>query len=174
MQLFNRAVIALTVLAFLLVSQAAQAFTITLSQKQLNVMVRAMFPQQRTFDNVLFTFSNPNVELDPLEDEINVIVTVLAVQNGQRLQATAEIVGQVTYHGQLAQLQLKEPRLDKLTIDDNQAMVAESLITSIKRLEGKRMPLILLVDFEQLNLAAWGLNTPKRIDITANGLLIEI
>ncbi|MDC8829591.1 hypothetical protein [Alteromonas gilva] len=174
MPIFMRAAIALTVLAMVLVAPAAQAFTLTLSKQQLNVMVRAVFPQQRTFDNIEFTFSDPQVDLDPLEDELMVLVTVLAVQNGQRLRATAEIAGQVSYHGQLAQLQIKQPRLDKLTIDDNQAMVADSLITGIKRLEGKRMPLILLVDFAQLDLAAWGLSTPRRIEITSQGLLIEI
>ena len=152
----------------------AHAFTITFSESQLNTMVTAVFPQQRTFDDVVFTFSDPFVELDPLEDEVNVKVTVLAEQNGQRLQAKAEISGRIAYHHQLAQLRLIEPRLDKLKVLDNQAVVSDSLVNGIKRLEGKRVPVILLLDFDDLDMAAFGIQKPKRIDITSQGLLIEM
>ena len=40
---------------------AAHAFTMTFSESQLNTMVTAVFPQQRTFDDVVFTFSDPFV-----------------------------------------------------------------------------------------------------------------
>lgn len=150
------------------------AFTVTFSESQLNTMVTAVFPQQRTFDDVVFTFSEPFVELDPLDDEVSVKVTVLAEQNGQQLKARAEITGKVAYHQQLAQLRLMEPRLDKLKVLNNQAVVPNNLLNGIKRLEGKRMPVILLMDFEELNLAAFGFQKPKRIDITSSGLLIEI
>lgn len=100
--------------AALAVVPAVNAFTMTFSESQLNTMVTAVFPQQRTFDDVVFTFSEPFVELDPLEDEVNVKVTVLAEQNGQQLKAKAEISGQIAYHHQLAQLRLIEPRLYQL------------------------------------------------------------
>tara|TARA_B100000614_G_scaffold91903_1_gene83103 strand:- start:12898 stop:13416 length:519 start_codon:yes stop_codon:yes gene_type:complete len=160
--------------AALAVVPAVNAFTMTFSESQLNTMVTAVFPQQRTFDDVVFTFSEPFVELDPLEDEVNVKVTVLAEQNGQQLKAKAEISGQIAYHHQLAQLRLIEPRLDKLQVLDNQAVVSDSLVNGIKRLEGKRVPVILLLDFDDLDLAAFGVQKPKRIDITSKGLLIEI
>ncbi|GGF59566.1 hypothetical protein [Alteromonas lipolytica] len=157
-----------------LYSPVSNAFIMTFSESQLNAMVTAVFPQQRTFDNVIFTFSEPYVELDPLDDEVNVKVTILAEQNGQQLKAKAEISGKVAYHYQLAQLRLIEPQLDKLKVLDNQAVVPESLVNGIKRLEGKRMPVILLLDFEELDMAAFGIQKPKRIDITPKGLLIEI
>lgn len=158
----------------LLAVPAVQAFTMTFSESQLNTMVTAVFPQQRTFDDVVFTFSDPFVELDPLEDEVNVKVTVLAEQNGQQLKAKAEISGQIVYHHQLAQLRLIEPRLDKLKVLENQAVVSDSLVNGVKRLEGKRVPVILLLDFDDLDMAAFGIQKPKRIDITSHGLLIEI
>lgn len=64
--------------------------------------------------------------------------------------------------------------LDKLQVLDNQAVVSDSLVNGIKRLEGKRVPVILLLDFDDLDLAAFGVQKPKRIDITSKGLLIEI
>tara|TARA_Y100001968_G_scaffold190344_1_gene174397 strand:+ start:7012 stop:7527 length:516 start_codon:yes stop_codon:yes gene_type:complete len=158
----------------LLAVPAVNAFTMTFSENQLNTMVTAVFPQQRTFDDVVFTFSDPFVELDPLEDEVNVKVTVLAEQNGQQLKAKAEISGQIVYHHQLAQLRLIEPRLDKLKVLENQAVVSDSLVNGVQRLEGKRVPVILLLDFDDLDMAAFGIQKPKRIDITSHGLLIEI
>ena len=53
-------------------------------------------------------------------------------------------------------------------------MVSNSLVNGIKRLEGKRVPVILLLDFDDLDMAAFGIQKPKRIDITSKGLLIEI
>lgn len=153
---------------------SVRAFTMTFSESQLNTMVTAVFPQQRTFDDVVFTFSEPFVELDALEDEVKVKVTILAEQNGQQLKGKAEISGKVVYHHQLAQLRLIEPRLDKLKVIDNQAVVSDSLVNGIKRLEGKRVPVILLLDFEELDMAAFGIQKPKRIEITPKGLLIEI
>tara|TARA_B100002003_G_scaffold145094_1_gene134426 strand:- start:2862 stop:3377 length:516 start_codon:yes stop_codon:yes gene_type:complete len=158
----------------LLAVPAVNAFTMTFSENQLNTMVTAVFPQQRTFDDVVYTFSDPFVELDPLEDEVNVKVTVLAEQNGQQLKAKAEISGQIVYHHQLAQLRLIEPRLDKLKVLENQAVVSDSLVNGVQRLEGKRVPVILLLDFDDLDMAAFGIQKPKRIDITSHGLLIEI
>ena len=166
---------AVCVLAMLAIfAPAASAFIMTFSESQLNSMVTAVFPQQRTYDGVVFTFLEPYVELDPLEDEVNVKVSILAQQNGQQLKGRAEISGQVVYHHQLAQLRLIEPRLDKLRIIENQAVVSDSLLNGIKRLEGKRMPVILLLDFEELDMAAFGIQKPKRIEITSKGLLIEI
>ena len=160
--------------AALAVVPAVNAFTMTFSESQLNTMVTAVLPQQRTFDDVVYTFSDPFVELDPLEDEVNVKVTVLAEQNGQQLKAKAEISGQIVYHHQLAQLRLIEPRLDKLKVLENQAVVSDSLVNGVQRLEGKRVPVILLLDFDDLDMAAFGIQKPKRIDITSHGLLIEI
>ncbi len=152
----------------------AHAFMLTLSESQLNSMVSAVFPQTRNYEGTLFTFSNPSVELDPLEDEISVNVTVLAVRDGLQLRANATLSGELFYHAQLGQLQIKEPTLDELHWEDNPNLVPESLLNSLKRMEGKRFPVILLLDFEQLDLSAWGIRQPKRVEITPNGLLIEL
>lgn len=152
----------------------AHAFMLTLSESQLNAMVSAVFPQTRVYEDTLFTFSNPAVDLDALEDEISVNVTVLAERDGLQLKATATLSGELFYHAQLGQLQIKEPTLDELEWAEHGNLVPESLLNSLKRMEGKRFPVILLLDFEQLDLSAWGIRQPKRVEITPNGLLIEI
>tara|TARA_Y100001956_G_C4040023_1_gene150196 strand:+ start:239 stop:418 length:180 start_codon:yes stop_codon:yes gene_type:complete len=48
-------------LFLLLAVPAVHGFTMTFSESQLNTMVTAVFPQQRTFDDLVFTFSDPLV-----------------------------------------------------------------------------------------------------------------
>ena len=90
------------------------------------------------------------------------------------VKATATLSGELFYQAQLGQLQIKEPTLDELEWAEHGNLVPESLLNSLKRMEGKRFPVILLLDFEQLDLSAWGIRQPKRVEITPNGLLIEI
>lgn len=152
----------------------ANAFTLTLSETQLNSMVSAVFPQTRIYEDTIFTFSNPRIELGRSNDEISVNVTVLAERGTLQLRANATLSGQLFYDAESSQVQIKEPVLEKLYWEDNPNLVPESLLSSVKRMEGKRFPLILLLDFDQLDLSAWGIRQPKRVEITPNGLLIEI
>lgn len=171
---YSRYFLASVGLFLYLVSATSYGFTLTFTDQQLNTFIATMFPQQRVYENITFTFSDPSVSTDPINDEITVGVTVLAVQGGDQLHAKAEISGQLAYHNQLSQLQIKQPALSDITILDNQSSVSDTFINSVKRLKNKRFPVILLVDFEQLDMAAFGLIKPKSIDITRRGILIEL
>lgn len=162
-----------SMMAMCLVVTNAHGFMLTLGQNQLNAMVALAFPQYRQYEGVDFTFSNPVIDLDALDDTVAVQVDILAKYQGMSVVARGKIQGEVQYRPALRQLQFVEPSVEELTILNN-VNLDKQMSDALSRLEGKRFPVILLLDFDDLDLSLFGNRLPKSIEIRNKQLLIEL
>lgn len=158
----------------LAVSVNVQALTFTLSEKHVNEMAKLAFPQTQYFNDIKLVFSNPKVQLGSLEDNLAVMVTINAERDGQTLEARGKMVGLLRYRPERKELQIEKPMLVDFDVTDNKMDDATPLLNAINQMQGRQFPMILLIDFAELNLGLFGNQMPKRIDITNKHLVIEI
>jgi len=98
---------------------------------------------------------------------------ITAVKDGQTLRAIASVEGGVNYNKNLQQIEIIKPRLLSFNILDNSIAQSEQAIEMVKQAVGQQMPMIFLVDLQQLNQLFPGLQ-PKDLVITEQGLLITL
>jgi hypothetical protein len=156
-----------------LVSFNINAFVLTVSEKQLNDMLKLTFPIVQEYQGVSATFSDPVVKLDPLDQKVIISTSISALQDGKTLTATGTIEGVFDYDSLDQQLRFKKPVLKDFYVIENQIVGTEHAIRTIKQTIGRNLPVIILVDFKQLDFG-FGSIVPREIDITTRGLAITL
>ncbi|WP_218311545.1 DUF1439 domain-containing protein [Alteromonas antoniana] len=165
--------VVITFVSLLLAFQAS-AITLTLSEKHVNQMVKMTFPQTQYYNQIKLTFTDPVVTLGSLEDDVAVQVNIMAQQNGQTLNATGKMKGLLKYRAERKELQIEKPTLVEFKVQDNTLENSQALMNAINQMQGRQFPMILLLDFTELNLGLFGNQLPKRIDIVNKHLVIEM
>lgn len=165
---------AIFTLSLLLLSAQVGAITFTLSEKHINQMVKMTFPQTQYYNQITLTFTDPEVTLGSLDDDVAVQVNILAQQDGQTLNASGKLKGLLKYRPERKELQIEKPTLVKFTVLDNNLEDSQALVNAINQMQGRQFPMILLLDFTELNLGLFGNQLPKRIDIVNKHLVIEM
>ncbi len=165
--------VVITLFSLLLAFQAS-AITFTLSEKHVNQMVKMTFPQTQYYNQIKLTFTDPVVTLGSLEDDVAVQVNIVAQQNGQTLNATGKMKGLLKYRAERKELQIEKPTLVEFKVQDNTLENSQTLMNAINQMQGRQFPMILLLDFTELNLGLFGNQLPKRIDIVNKHLVIEM
>jgi len=150
-----------------------QAFNITLSETQFNSMLQAGFPVRQQYQDFVITCSNPNTAFMGKTQSVMLKTLITAVKDGQTLRAIASVEGGVNYNKNLQQIEIIKPRLLSFNILDNSIAQSEQAIEMVKQAVGQQMPMIFLVDLQQLNQLFPGLQ-PKDLVITEQGLLITL
>ena len=161
----------LFVLLCFLFALPAQAIVLTVTQAQLNAAVQPFFPLTKSYQGVTATFSNPNIELDALDDTIEVAVTVRAQRGDEYLIASGKLDGRLEYDQTDKVLHIEEPRLKDFKVRENNMQDADEVIRIVRQTIGRKLPVILLIDFNELNIEYLQLE-PKDIDITSRGLVV--
>ncbi|RDV25508.1 hypothetical protein DXV75_09420 [Alteromonas aestuariivivens] len=169
MRLFSRVFI--FILACL--SFTSQAITFSLSERDVNQMVRLAFPQSQAYQGLSWTFSEPELQLGELRN-LTISLTLSATQEGRELKARGTFSGELAYQPGTKQLQIAQPMLVDYRIEQNQLAPGESWVSLLEDWKGQPLPMILLVDFNHINLGLLGNQLPKRIDIQKQKLIIEI
>lgn len=159
---------------FLLLTTQVSAITFTLSEKHVNQMVKMTFPQTQYYNQIKLTFTDPVVTLGSLEDDVAVQVNILAQQNDQTLNATGKMKGLLRYRAERKELQIEKPTLVEFKVLDNSLEDSRALVNAINQMQGRQFPMILLLDFTELNLGLFGNQLPKRIDVVNKHLVIEM
>ncbi|GAA0854378.1 hypothetical protein [Aliiglaciecola litoralis] len=157
----------------LLTTFHASAFVLTVSEKQLNNMLKLTFPIVREYQGIYATFADPMVQLDALDQKVLITTTITAVQDGKTLKARGTIEGVFDYDPLDQQLRFEKPSLKDFTILENNIEGAEHAVRTLKQTIGRNLPVILLVDFKQLDFGL-GSVVPREIDITPLGLAITL
>lgn len=165
--------VVITLFSLLLAFQAS-AITFTLSEKHVNQMVKMTFPQTQYYNQIKLTFTDPVVTLGSLEDDVAVQVNIVAQQNGQTLNATGKMKGLLKYRAERKELQIEKPTLVEFKVQDNTLENSQTLMNAINQMQSRQFPMILLLDFTELNLGLFGNQLPKRIDIVNKHLVIEM
>lgn len=158
----------------LLLAYPVSAVTFTLSEKHVNDMVRVTFPQTQQYNDIRLTFTDPEVTLGTADDDVAVKVRIRAERNGQTLQAEGKMQGLLKYRPARKELQIEKPMLVDFTVLENSLSDSRELLTAINDIQGRQFPMILLLDFTELNLPLLGNQLPRRIAIRNKQLVIEL
>ncbi|MCU7554745.1 hypothetical protein OCL06_09050 [Alteromonas sp. ASW11-19] len=159
---------------FLLLALPVSAVTFTLSEKHVNEMVKVTFPQTQYYNDIKLTFTDPVVTLGSEDDDVAVKVRIRAERADQTLEAEGEMQGLLKYRPARKELQIEKPMLVDFRVLENSLSDSRELLEAINQMQGRQFPMILLLDFTELNLPLFGNQMPRRIEIRNKHLVIEL
>ncbi|WP_218354267.1 DUF1439 domain-containing protein [Alteromonas lipotrueiana] len=162
--------IVFVILAVLSVS--ANALDLKLSQQDLNQMVTLAFPQRSQYQSIDMIFSDPVVRLDH-QNVVNVTLTISGQNQAQKAKVRASMQGELRYQKSAGTLNIHRPELTDLTILEQPKGDHSELIDTLQSLKNQPAPLILLIDFAQLNLPLLGNRTPTNIKVENRQLVVS-
>ncbi len=157
--------------AMLLVSSAAMGLDLRLSQNDLNQMVQMAFPQSRQYQGIDMRFSEPVVTLNA-QNAVNVMVTIQGQNQGQSATVRAGLQGELDYQPQTGTLNILRPQLTDLDVLKQPEGDHSQLIETLQSMKNQPAPLILLINFAQLDLPMLGDRPPKNIQIKNQQLMV--
>ena len=162
---------ALTVAMMFFVTQA-QAFTFRLSQQDLNQVVRMTFPQTQYYQDMKVVISDPSLFLQA-NNNVAVELNLLGTQGGQKMEAAARLSGELFYDGSKGELQIIRPKLDDFNVLSSTLENEKDILRWAEQLKGQSAPVILLVNFKDLNLSILGNRLPRDMRVESGQLVIE-
>lgn len=161
--------ISLFFLLFVFVPFDGVAMRLTLSEDQLNAMLSVSFPIKRSYKGINVEFRNAAIKLDHLDKTIE-IETVIFAENGEgQLLAKGTVKGKIEYDESEKELHIEKPELDDFSVIENSMPEANEPIRVIRQTIGRNLPLIVVIDFTQLNIEYLGL-VPKEINVVPRGV----
>lgn len=149
----------------------ARAFEMSLSEQQINGMLRLSFPVQQNYQGFELTFSDPEVTLDGTTSIVKLKSNIVARQNGQTLRAKASVQGTINYKPSERVVEIIKPTLIEFSIVDNSMQTSEQVLSAVRQAVGQQLPLVFLLDVSQLNQLLPGVQ-PKDISIRGKHLII--
>jgi len=170
MRKFVRFFILLPLFTLLLTAQA-HAFTFRLSQKDLNQVVGMTFPQTQYYEGMKVVFSNPYLTLSA-NNKVAVDVNIHGSRDGQQMEAKATLSGLLRYDGTNGELQIERPMLNDFKVLNSTLQNDKDIVRWAEQLKGQSAPIILLVNFKDLNLSILGNQLPSDIRVEAGQLVI--
>lgn len=159
-------------LLMLLLATQAQAFTFKLSQKDLNQVVGMTFPQTQYYEGMKVVFSDPYLTLSA-NNKVAVDVNILGSRDGQQMEARATLSGQLRYDGNNGELQIERPMLNDFKVLNSTLQNEKDIVRWAEQLKGQSAPIILLVNFKDLNLSFLGSKLPSDMRVEAGQLVVE-
>ncbi|MBU2980060.1 hypothetical protein [Alteromonas sp. C1M14] len=130
------------------------------------------FPQTQYYQGSQVIFSNPYVTL-AADNIIAINVDIKGNEGDAMLSASAELSGEVHYNGTTGELQIMRPQLDDFTVHDSNQIEEEKIAEWVAQLKGQSAPVILLLDFKQLDLSFIGNRVPSRMWVEKGQLVVE-
>ena len=119
------------VISMLLLSSLSMAFTVELSENELQEKVSAMMPLEKKKYFITMIFTNPVVDLLETKNKIGITLDIKVVApGGIEGQGTAKLSGSLRYDNKKAEFYLNDPILHELVIDN----ITDNLNTKIKDL----------------------------------------
>lgn len=156
----------------LFIAAQAQAFTFRLSQKDLNQVIKMTFPQTQYYEGMKVTFSDPYLTLSA-NNRVSVDVNILGTRESQQLSAKAKLSGELRYDGTDGELQIERPTLNDFKVLSSTLENEKDIVRWAEQLKGQSAPLILLVNFRDLNLSLLGNKLPSDMRVESGQLVIE-
>lgn len=151
----------------------AQAFTMRLSQADLNELAQAAFPQTQYFNNIEAVFTQPQIMLKD-NNGLAMEVTLTAHRGEQKLVARAGLDGTLRYSREEKTIQLIKPQLTKFDVLEQNLGRDAALLDQVKQLTNQPAPLIMLFDFSDSQLPLLGNQLPRTVHISNQQLVIEL
>ena len=161
------------VLQLLLISfsQAALALDIKLSQQHVNSIVNLNFPVVQHYQGIDIKLLNGNLSFYQAEQKIEFKTRILTENKTNKLIADASFMGTLAFDKKLNALQIINPELHDFKVIENSIPKEQLPLDMVKNVVGKQLPIILLVDFNKLEILPV---KPSGIKIVSDGLLIQL
>ncbi|MCW8109882.1 hypothetical protein OPS25_15350 [Alteromonas ponticola] len=164
----------LTLLGLFLTSTTTSAFIFKLSEKDVDMMAKASFPQSQLYEGMILTFSDPEVDLGMANNDVSMIVTMKAEKTEGTIVARGRISGQLAWRRAKKELQIEKPILSDLKILEDNMTNSKGMLDGVKAIQGKVLPVILLLDLDEMELGIFANQLPKKMAVRDEQLIIEI
>ncbi|WP_124748973.1 hypothetical protein [Alteromonas facilis] len=156
-----------------LFSLHVNALEFTIGQKDINRFVKMAFPYKQSYQGADVFFSDPDVTLDGLNNEIRINTLISAYKDNRILKAKATISGELLYDAIDYNLQIKEPSIREFKVLENGIDDAQQLIRGIRDVVGQSLPIIVLLDLDKFDVG-FGKIQPKSIVVGNKKLVITL
>jgi len=168
--------IILFLVALGLFTPKAQAYTLTMTQKELQVMTEVWFPIRQATAIGEVTLSSPKILLPRDSDRIGFSVNVLLEMPDQYIARGKGVIdGELDYSAERGEFYLRDPQLVKLTVDGLPPSYDDIVLSVINNLTHQQLPLIVVYKLDKQSLAqAPILGTLKSVRVQKGQLLVEI
>ncbi len=161
-------------LVLCLATFSASALTFKLSEKDVDMMAKASFPQTQLYQGMILTFSDPQVDLGEANNDVSMVVTLKAEKTEGVMTARGKISGQLAWRRAKKELQIEKPVLSDLEVLENNMTDSQSMIEGVKGIQGKVLPVILLLDLDEMELGIFANQLPRSMSVRNEQLIIEL
>lgn len=159
------------ILLLLSFSKSALALDIKLSQQHVNSIVNLNFPVVQHYQGIDIKLLNGNLSFYQAEQKIEFKTRILTENKTNKLIADASFMGTLAFDKKLNALQIINPELHDFKVIENSIPKEQLPLDMVKNVVGKQLPIILLVDFNKLEILPV---KPSGIKIVSDGLLIQL
>ncbi len=164
-------------IALVLISCTAfsvSALTFKLSEKDVDMMAKASFPQTQLYEGMILTFTDPEVDLGDANNDVSMVVTLKAEKTEGTMTARGKISGQLAWRRAKKELQIEKPVLSDLEVLENNMANSKGMVDGVKAIQGKVLPVILLLDLDDMELGIFANQLPKSMSVRNEQLIIEL
>jgi hypothetical protein len=169
-----------SIIAFLITlsifTPKAHAYTMAISQKELQTMIEVWFPVKQATAIGDIKLSSPKILLPDNSGRINFAVNINLEIPGQYIAAGKGVIdGELDYNADRGEFYLREPRLLKLEVDGLPSSYDAIVLSVVNDLARQQLPLIVVyrLDKEEI-VQASVLQTLKSVRVHKGQLLVEL
>lgn len=155
-----------------LIKAPAHAFGLVINAAEIERLMGVVFPYTTQAGPYTATFSNPRPEFVADGQWVLVAFDTRLQQGEEVINASAKIRGQLAFDSKQQQLQLIKPALSGFQLRPPVPPGSESLSAQIKPLVGQALPLIVLLDLQQMGIQL-PFGNPRSIKVVPQGVAIE-
>ncbi len=170
----------LSLLTFLItlgiITQKAQAYTLSITQKELQAMIEIWFPVTQATAIGDVKLSSPKIRLPNDSGRINFAVNInLDMPDQYTAAGNGVIDGELDYNAERGEFYLREPRLLNLKVDGLPSSYDAIVLSVINDLARQQLPLIVVyrLDKEEIGQASVR-RTLKSVRVQKGRLLMEL
>jgi hypothetical protein len=159
-----------------LFTQKAQAYTLSITQKELQTMIEIWFPVTQPTAIGDVKLSSPKIRMPDDTGRINFAVNInLEMPDQYIAKGNGVIDGKLDYNAERGEFYLREPRLLKLEVDGLPSSYDAIVLSVINDLTQQQLPLIVVyrLDKEEIGQASV-LRTLKSVRVQKGRLLLEL
>ena len=163
-------------IAFLFMSMSAHAYSVEMSEADIQSVVAAGFPQVQQTPLVKIVFSDPAVTIVKTTGRLRLSVTAdLSAYDGFRTSGKAEIEGEISYDPVHGQFHLRNPALVGLTFNQLAPVYHQLLTVTVGAFIEQQLPIIVLYQLDSKDFKqAIMLRTLKSIKVKDGMLIAEL
>lgn len=163
-------------IAFLFANMAAHAYSVEMSEADLQSVVAAGFPLVQQTPLVKIVFSEPKIRIVKSTGRLRLSVAAdLSAYDGFRASGRAEIEGEIAYDPAHGQFHLRYPALVGLTFNQLAPAYHKLLTATVAAFIEQQLPIVVLYQLDSKDFRqAIMLRTLKSVTVKDGALIAEL